>query len=242
MSRKTALAILGLAVMAVTGSLYEYGRSLWVPVYYKIVGKRTVEDILEQYGTPIRNQLRVRFENAKVEYTPSRIVLLATKQEQRLEVWAVNGSKPTLIHSYPILGLSGESGPKLKEGDSQVPEGIYRIVDLNPNSSFHLSLKLNYPNEFDLVHAAAENRRFPGGNIFIHGNNMSVGCLAMGDKVAEELFILAADLGPENISVVIAPHDPRRRPLSSSGQPKWVQTLYQKITDEFRKYQIEGST
>ena len=70
-------------------------------------------------------------------------------------------------------------------------------------------MKLNYPNEFDLAHAKIEGRTKPGSNIFIHGKAVSIGCLAMGDKTIEELFILANDVGINNITVVISPLDPR---------------------------------
>jgi murein L,D-transpeptidase YafK len=70
---------------------------------------------------------------------------------------------------------SGKAGPKLREGDGQVPEGIYRIDGLNPNSSYHLSLKLNYPNDFDLEQARTEGRTELGGDIFIHGKAVSIG-------------------------------------------------------------------
>ena len=59
-----------------------------------------------------------------------------------------------MICVYPVLGASGVLGPKLKEGDRQVPEGVYRVPELNPNSDFHLSLRLDYPNEFDRAQGA----------------------------------------------------------------------------------------
>jgi hypothetical protein len=37
-----------------------------------------------------------------------------------------------------------------------------------------------------------DGRKNLGSNIMIHGKNCSVGCLAMGDEAAEELFVLAA--------------------------------------------------
>jgi hypothetical protein len=106
---------------------------------------------------------------------------------------------------------------------------LYRIEGLNPNSTYHLSLKLNYPNDFDLKHAAIEGRSNPGSNIFIHGKAVSIGCLAMGDATIEELFVLAADVGKDNISVGIAPSDPRSTSLSTSAEPEWVSVLYQRL-------------
>ncbi|NJN46820.1 MAG: L,D-transpeptidase family protein [Candidatus Competibacteraceae bacterium] len=92
------------------------------------------------------------------------------------------------IKHYPVLAASGTLGPKLCEGDRQVPEGIYRIKSLNPNSAYHLSLELDYPNAFDLRQAERDGRNNPGSAICIHGKAVSVGCLAMGDTAIEELY------------------------------------------------------
>src|SRR5690606_4961 len=96
------------------------------------------------------------------------------------------------VRALPVLAASGRVGPKLQYGDYQVPEGFYRIEALNPNSRFHLALRVNYPNAFDRAEAAREGRTHLGGDIMIHGSNASVGCLAMGDVVSEDLFVLAA--------------------------------------------------
>ena len=140
------------------------------------------------------------------------------------------------IRDYSIQAASGVSGPKLRQGDRQVPEGVYRIAGLNPNSHYHLSMKLNYPNEFDLYHADQEGRFDPGGDIFIHGKAVSIGCLAMGDEAIEELFVLAAQVGKENVKVVIAPRDPRTLPLDTDteGMPEWAGELYDQISSELQ--------
>jgi murein L,D-transpeptidase YafK len=123
----------------------------------------------------------------------------------------------------------------LRQGDKQVPEGIYRIDGLNPNSHYHLSMKINYPNEFDLFHAWQEGRTKPGSDIFIHGSAVSIGCLAMGDEAIEELFVLAAQVGVENIKVVIAPRDPRLYPLEADANlPEWTTELYSVISREIK--------
>jgi murein L,D-transpeptidase YafK len=116
----------------------------------------------------------------------------------------------------------------------QVPEGIYRITKLNPNSNYHLSMRLNYPNAFDISHARQEGRGSLGSDIYIHGSNFSSGCLAMGDKSIEELFVMVAQVGAENVKVVIAPHDPRVKPLKADSEklPAWTPELYATITRE----------
>jgi len=151
-------------------------------------------------------------------------------------LWARDDHAYRLVRAYDILAASGTAGPKLRQGDRQVPEGVYHIAGLNPNSKFHLSLKLNYPNEFDLHHAAQEGRFDPGSDIFIHGKDVSIGCLAMGDDAIDELFVLTAQVGAENVKVVIAPHDPRKRPLEPhvNGLPEWTDELYAMISDEIQ--------
>ena len=161
------------------------------------------------------------------------------KEEKLLEVWASNtDGNYSFIRSYNIQKMSGKEGPKFLEGDRQVPEGQYKIVGLNPNSSYHLSMKLNYPNKFDLLHAKNEGRTQPGTNIFIHGKAVSIGCLAMGDKTIEELFVLSKDVGISNIKVVISPYDPRTRKLIYNEKvlPKWVNELYMNIERTYAQY------
>src|SRR5690606_32704350 len=69
-----------------------------------------------------------------------------------------------------------------------VPEGIYHVDRFNPNSKFHLSLGLNYPNASDKVRS---DKTAPGSDIFIHGSNVSIGCLAMGNDPIEEIYAIA---------------------------------------------------
>ena len=209
---------------------------IWSGVVQKLSGQRTVAEVVESYGPDARERLRPHFEAAGVAYPPGEVTLLAVKEERRLELWA--NEPPVYIREYDVLGASGGPGPKLRQGDLQVPEGVYRIVGLNPNSAFHLSMKVDYPNAFDRLHAEIEGRDEPGTDIFIHGKSQSIGCLAMGDDAIEELFVLAADLGIENITVVIAPHDPRERPLApGEGMPAWTAELYATIEAAFALYE-----
>ena len=95
-------------------------------------------------------------------------------------------------------------------------------------------MKLNYPNAFDSQWAKKEGRTEPGTNIFIHGKAVSVGCLAMGDPAIEELFVLVSEIGKAQVSVIIAPVDPRKQTLSpAEGDKPWVATLYQDIERAF---------
>jgi murein L,D-transpeptidase YafK len=201
-------------------------------------GRKTVQQRLEQYGQTVRKRLLPYFETAKIPYPPRKVIFVGLKHEKTLEVWAYDKeNRFKLIRTYPILAASGRLGPKLKEGDRQVPEGPYRIESLNPNSMFHLSLRINYPNEFDRQQAKRENRTNLGGDIMIHGSNASIGCLAMGDQTAEDLFVLAAETGIEHISVILSPVDFRKKafPKVTYPLPEWTGILYEQIKQELSK-------
>ncbi len=202
----------------------------------KLPGQWTVEDILQTYSAYATRKLNPYFAKAKVSYPPREVTFIALKQEKKLELWARNSGEFRFIRDYDIRAASGAAGPKLRQGDRQVPEGIYRIAGLNPNSHYHLSMKINYPNEFDLFHAWQEGRANPGSDIFIHGRAASIGCLAMGDETIEELFVLTAQVGAENVKVVIAPHDPRVYPLKADSEdlPEWTPELYSIISREIK--------
>lgn len=133
-----------------------------------------------------------------------RVFLRAFKDERELEIWASNGAGAMrLVQTYPIAAMSGGPGPKRQEGDLQVPEGVYRIDRFNPKSRFHLSMGLDYPNASDRRRSSA--RRL-GGDIFIHGNRVSIGCMAMTDPVIDELYPACFGAGNRrSISVHVFP-------------------------------------
>ncbi|MBF0439072.1 MAG: L,D-transpeptidase family protein [Magnetococcales bacterium] len=192
-----------------------------------------VQRVIEQYDHTVRHRLTNAFKQAGLPYPSPRLALLAFKQERRLELWGgdVNGPMKK-IKIYPFTAFSGELGPKRREGDRQIPEGFYRITFLNPDSAYHLSMKLDYPNPFDRAMAEAESRKRLGGDIFIHGDSYSIGCIALGDVAIEELFVLTAMAGLDNVQVIVSPYDLRRekniRPLADIP---WTKELYIRIQD-----------
>lgn len=132
------------------------------------------------------------------------IYLRAFKEEKLLEIWKWNGTQYVLYDTFPVCGASGNLGPKNKQGDKQVPEGFYEINVFNPASNFLLSLGLNYPNLRDEI----VNKPPRGGDIYIHGKCMSIGCLAMEDLPIEEIYcvaLLAKSGGQQKIPVHIFP-------------------------------------
>ena len=198
----------------------------------------TVAQRLRQYGASARQSHAPYFQAAGVAYPPAHLVLLGLKEEQALEVYAAGKDGVYhFIRAYPIQAESGALGPKLREGDYQVPEGIYGISLLNPNSNYHLSMEVSYPNDFDRAMARRDKRTHLGSAIMIHGDARSAGCLAMGDGAAEDLFVLAEDTGLAQIKVILSPVDFRchKLPDDLPKQPAWVSVwLYAQIQAEMR--------
>ncbi len=150
------------------------------------------------------SKLRAHFEKAGIRWPAHEILLRGMKRERQIELWARNGAGESfrLVKSLPVLAASGNPGPKRREGDMQVPEGFYEVDRFNPLSSFHLSLGLNYPNASDRVLSDPVS---PGTDIFIHGGNASIGCLALGDDGIEEVYLAAIDSRVRPIHVQLFP-------------------------------------
>lgn len=207
------------------------------PRPYVAWGDHTIATRLAEIGPRARGRWQERFRAAGVAYPPASAKLVVFKRERELQVFV--GASPyalRLVRTIPVTAASGGPGPKLREGDRQVPEGIYEIDKLNPNSLFHVSMRLAYPNAFDARMGRNEGRRNLGGAIMIHGSDRSIGCVAVGDEAAEDLFVMTADAGLGRVEVVIVPRDFRRtgerEPVP--GQPAWVRDLYATLDLELR--------
>lgn len=187
---------------------------------------------IDFYKTISREKLTPFFQHAGVQFPPQQLALLIYKKNQRLDIWAKDAQHRhwVPIRSFEVLAASGDSGPKLLEGDGQVPEGIYHISHLNPYSHFDLSMELDYPNAFDRAQAKQDGRDHLGGDIFIHGGDRSIGCIAIGDEAIEQLFPLVAMVGVAHVQVIIAPNDFRWHTSNMAAvHPRWVEDLYQRI-------------
>ena len=111
------------------------------------------------------------------------------------------------------------------------------MESLNTNSLYHLALCVNYPSAEDRRRGKEDGRTELGSDIMIHGKNCSIGCLAMGDEAAEDLFVLAAETGIDNISVILSPVDFRVRDLPKDipPTPAWTRQRYDSIRQELNK-------
>ena len=149
------------------------------------------------------------FRDAGLAYPPKEILLRAFKHEGELELWVSTGKGQaalTKLKTYRVCAPSGVAGPKRREGDFQVPEGFYVVDRFNPQSNFHLSLGIDYPNAADRARLRGERRM--GGDIFIHGSCVTVGCLPIEDGPIEELYLIALDAraaGQKRIGVHLFP-------------------------------------
>jgi murein L,D-transpeptidase YafK len=138
-------------------------------------------------------EITAAFRDAGALWPPRGLYLRAFKREGEVELWAQaeRGARRVRVRTFDICRASGVLGPKRFSGDLQVPEGHYAISAYNPHSRYHLALKVSYPN--------AEDRRFaadhgldPGGDIMIHGDCVTIGCLPLRDGPIEFLYVAAA--------------------------------------------------
>jgi murein L,D-transpeptidase YafK len=206
------------------------GKSLYMPLIHKIKGRETISSITNQLQTKVLARLKTDLNKLGLNSLPDEIAIYAFKEEQLLEVYVNQDNKLHKLKSYSFTNSSGELGPKLKEGDKQIPEGIYQLEYLNPNSAYYLSMKVNYPNAFDQAKGKLEGRENLGSDIFIHGKNNTIGCIPIGDEAIEELFVLSSHAFSHRIDVVISPRDFRINPVEPEIKSvNWSDELYQNI-------------
>ena len=118
------------------------------------------------------------------------ILIRTFKKEAEFEIWKQRADgQYTLLKTYPMCRWSGQLGPKIKEGDRQVPEGFYTITpgQMNPNSAYYLSFNVGYPNAYDRAHG------YSGGSIMVHGACSSAGCFSMTDEQIAEIYAVARE-------------------------------------------------
>lgn len=104
-----------------------------------------------------------------------------------------------MLKTNTICAKSGNPGPKRKQGDGQVPEGFYNIAAFNPSSSYHLSLKVNYPNKSDRLKAKGD----PGGDIMLHGECVTIGCIPIQNGPIEELYVLCTEAKNRGLEIPV---------------------------------------
>ena len=184
------------------------------------------------------------FKLAGLTYPPRRIFLRVFKFEAECELWAAATAAGQWIRikTYAICAASGVPGPKRREGDLQVPEGFYHISAFNPWSNFHLSLKIDYPNAADRI---LSDHRHPGGDIFIHGSCVTIGCIPLRDDPIEEIYLAAVDAragGQARIAVHIFPgrmHAPPPQLERFSRNDPLLKAFWQNLQEGFNYFETK---
>jgi len=152
-----------------------------------------------------------------------------------LEIWIKKHTKYQLFKTFPICNYSGYPGPKLQEGDWQSPEGFYWVTasQMNPNSSYHLSFNIGYPNSFDRI------RKRTGSSIMVHGGCSSRGCFAMGDTAMDEIYLLAHSAlsqGQKKFPVHIFPFKLTAKNLFKFRSSPWI-GFWKKLQPGFKSFE-----
>jgi murein L,D-transpeptidase YafK len=183
---------------------------LFNPQNLKATSFLKIQRQYERFRTSEKDRLPVLkelFQSKGLSLENTEVYLRAFKHDSALELWARNKGTQIFrfIRSYQICATSGALGPKRRQGDGQVPEGLYVIDGFNPNSIFYLSLRINYPNASDKV---LGKKGKLGGDIFIHGNCVTIGCIPIRDDYIKEAYVICAyarNSGQDKIEAHIFP-------------------------------------
>ena len=170
-------------------------------------------------GTPDLAKLDQRLAAQGLELG-APVFLRIFKLDSELELWMEKDGRYRLFATYPICLWSGRLGPKLQEGDLQAPEGFYTVgkEQLNPNSRWHRSFSLGFPNEFD----RAQGRT--GSFLMVHGGCASIGCYAMTNDVIDEIWRVvttALDRGQAAFQVQVFPFRMTEANLKARSADRW---------------------
>lgn len=190
-----------LFITLLTGSAFAQGPSPSFVDHQKALPRPG--DALRKKGDTLQKQ----FEAKGLKWPAKFVYIRSFKYDGQLEIWAKNERKDQykLFKTYKVCALAGTLGPKRMQGDYQVPEGFYYINEFNPNSSFYLSLGLNYPNTSDKI---LSDLYKPGGDIYIHGSCVTTGCIPVTDQQIDEIYLISAfakNAGQDYIPVHIFP-------------------------------------
>ena len=204
-----ALTIVGALVAVAAG----FGYIFWPQIFALIEEEMIYADKARNWaeysagkslsGTPDLKNLSARIAAQNLQLG-APVFMRIFKREFELEMWMKRNGKFELFATYPICMWSGGLGPKLKQGDRQAPEGIYTVdsTALNPNSKYHRSFNLGFPNAFDRAHGRT------GSLLMVHGDCRSIGCYAMTDDVIDEIWSLltaALGAGQKRVQVQVFP-------------------------------------
>ena len=213
------LALMPFSVLSQTNFLTQQKR------YERV---RKAENEKQEYIQKVLSQNNLSLNNVN-------LLFIAYKEEGTLHIYAKTREDSSYenILTYNICAKSGRLGPKSRKGDGQVPEGFYYIDRFNPTSSYYLSLGLNYPNSADRKRAGNASS---GGDIFIHGECVTIGCLPMTNEYIKEIYLLAINArnnGQQKIPVYIFPFEMTDENLNSYiqkyGKQSYIASFWKNI-------------
>jgi murein L,D-transpeptidase YafK len=144
--------------------------------------------------------LETELNQRNIDKNNFEMYIRAFKNDKIVEVWLKSKEQKEfqLFKTYNICASSGTLGPKRKEGDGQVPEGFYQVAVFNPFSNYYLSLGVSYPNKSDQI----IGKKKLGGDIMIHGNCVTIGCIPLTDNYIKEVYILAVEARSNGQSII----------------------------------------
>jgi len=178
---------------------------------------------------------------------PAPVLLRAFKDEGLLELWARSAVTGRFVRvaEFPFTASSGGLGPKRRRWDRQIPEGFYSVKGFNGASRFHLSMEVDYPNASDRVLA---DRRHPGNNIFIHGNEVSIGCIPIGDRAIEQVYLAVLDSVSAGFDVPVhifpcrfADPECGRTLQRHAGRIPALRDFWGNLEDGYRRFEQQGA-
>lgn len=180
------LKVLAIGLMCLTGKIWAQPPMERDFLAYQKSFKRVDDAFLKR-----EELLKADFSAKGFEWPAKYMYIRSFKYDSKLEVWLKNkpGEAYRKFKTYKVCALAGSFGPKRFEGDYQVPEGFYYINEFKPNSQYHLALGVNYPNASDRI---LSDPKRPGGDIYLHGSCITVGCIPLTDPIIEEVYVMAA--------------------------------------------------
>ena len=198
-------------------TLLEQNATMTYEEFMSMADQQLIEDIIVNKFLDDTLDERLAELSAKVG---DAVFIRIFKKESILEVWIRSETEYEHLKDYDICAYSGDFGPKLKEGDKQSPEGFYKVKkhQLNPNSKFHLSFNLGYPNKYDRAHKRT------GTFLMVHGNCVSIGCYAMTNAKIEEIYDLvesALDKGQKYVQVHAYPFRMSEENMALYSENEW---------------------
>ncbi len=193
------------------------------PTSEKLLDKR-VKSLIPR----VEKRLKKAFVQKNLSYPPYHVTVLYIKDQKKVYVYAGDSASDTrFVQQYEVLASIGSGLPKRTANDNQFPEGIYPLKDASvARDPKYISLRIDYPNEFDQAIAEREKIKILPTDIVIHGTSTTTRGLAIGNSAIEELFVLAANGVTKEYRFVFVPTDlreQRREKLVDS--PPWLEEL-----------------